>query len=181
MTIEPTIPRLLMVFLRVGAFTFGGGYAMVPLIRQELVRRGWLSEEEFSELLGLAQGAPGPIAVNTAVYTGLALKGLAGAGTAVLGVTLPSFLVILAIAMFMPGFREYPLVASAFYGLRPAVVALIASAAFQVGRRVLPGWHNTAIGLLAFTALYLNLHPALVVTVSGLWGLAAPLLGVKKQ
>ncbi|MEW6081848.1 MAG: chromate transporter [Bacillota bacterium] len=181
MTIEPTIPRLLLVFLRVGAFTFGGGYAMVPLIRQQLVRHGWLSEEEFTDLLGLAQGAPGPIAVNTAVYAGLALKGLAGAGMAVLGVILPSFLVILAIAMLMPGLREYPLVTSAFYGLRPAVVALIASAAFQVGRRVLRGWHNTLIGLLAFTGLYLNLHPALVVTAFGLWGLAAPVLGVKKQ
>ncbi len=113
-------------FLKIGAFTFGGGYAMIPLIQHEVInRRGWLTREEFVELLTIAQAAPGPIALNTAVFVGYKYRGYRGALSAVLGVVIPSFAIILVVAMFFAGMRDNRWVDAAFRGMRPAVVALI--------------------------------------------------------
>ena len=113
-------------FLKIGAFTFGGGYAMIPLIGHEVIeRRGWIAEHDFADLLTLAQSAPGPIALNTAVFVGYKRGGFAGALAAVLGVIVPSFVIILVVAIFFSDMRNNAIVDAAFRGMRPAVVALI--------------------------------------------------------
>ena len=113
-------------FLKIGAFTFGGGYAMIPLIQHEVInRRGWLSEQEFIELLTIAQTAPGPKSLNTAVFVGYKYRRYWGALAAVTGVVIPSFVIILLIAIFFAGIRNNIWVDAAFKGMRPAVVALI--------------------------------------------------------
>ena len=113
-------------FFKIGAFTFGGGYAMIPLIQHEVIkRRGWIEEQAFVDILTLAQTAPGPIALNTAVFVGYKYRGFWGALTAVLGVVIPSFSVILLIAIFFSEMRSNHWVDAAFKGMRPAVVALI--------------------------------------------------------
>ena len=113
-------------FLKIGAFTFGGGYAMIPLIQHEVIhRRRWIEERDFLDLLTLAQTAPGPIALNTAVFVGYKRRGYMGALSAILGVIVPSFLVILIVAIFFASIRDNAYVDAAFKGMRPAVVALI--------------------------------------------------------
>ena len=113
-------------FLKIGAFTFGGGYAMIPLIQHEVIhRRRWIEERDFLDLLTLAQTAPGPISLNTAVFVGYKRRGYMGALSAILGVIVPSFLVILIVAIFFASIRDNAYVDAAFKGMRPAVVALI--------------------------------------------------------
>jgi len=118
--------QIFRTFFKIGVFTFGGGYAMIPLIEAEVIdRRGWIARKDFLELLTLAQSAPGPIALNTAVFVGYKMRRYAGALAAVLGVVVPSFTIILLIAMFFADVRDNAWVDAAFRGMRPAVVALI--------------------------------------------------------
>lgn len=119
---------LFWTYLKIGTFTLGGGYAMLPLIQREVVdRQGWIDEEEFLNMIALAQAAPGLIAVNSAIFIGWRVGGWRGVCGAVLGAVLPSFLIILAIAMVFQDWKELPAVEAAFKGIRPAVVALIAA------------------------------------------------------
>ena len=122
-------------FFKIGAFTFGGGYAMIPLIQREVVnRRKWLEEEEFVDMLAVAQSLPGPISLNTAVFVGNKVKGVPGSLVSSLGIILPSFVVILLIAMVFTEFKENPGVERVFKGIRPAVVALIAAPLWKMGK-----------------------------------------------
>ena len=117
---------ILWSFLKIGAFTFGGGYAMIPIIQHEVInKRRWLSEREFSDLLTLAQAAPGPISLNTAVFVGYKQRKYMGALAAIVGVVIPSFVIILLVAVFFANIRHTHWVDAAFRGMRPAVVALI--------------------------------------------------------
>ena len=118
--------NLFFTFFKIGLFTFGGGYAMIPLIKHEVINNHkWLTDKEFVDLLTLAQAAPGPISLNTAVFVGYKQQGYAGALAAVLGVVLPSFSILLLVAMFFSNMRDNVWVDAAFKGMRPAVVALI--------------------------------------------------------
>lgn len=120
--------KLFITFFKIGLFTFGGGYAMIPIIQREIIdRRGWVRKEDFLELLTVAQTAPGPISLNSAVFVGYKVAGFWGAVCSVLGVVVPSFTVILIIAMFFSTIRENEYVDAAFKAMRPAVVALILS------------------------------------------------------
>ena len=120
--------NLFWTYLKIGTFTLGGGYAMLPLIQREVVdRKGWIDGEEFLNMIALAQAAPGLIAVNSAIFIGWRVGGWRGVCGAVLGAVLPSFLIILAIAMVFQDWKEIPAVEAAFKGIRPAVVALIAA------------------------------------------------------
>lgn len=125
--------QLFWSFFKIGGLTFGGGYAMIPIMQHEIIHnRRWIDAEEFIELLALAQTSPGPIAVNTAVFVGYKIHGYRGAITAMLGTVLPAFCIILLIAMFFADYTKYPLVESAFKGMRPAVVALIAAPVYNM-------------------------------------------------
>lgn len=117
--------KIFLVFAKIGAFTIGGGPAMLPVIQNEIVRRGWMNQEDFTDIVALAQAAPGLLAVNISIFTGYRLKGTAGSIVATVGSILPSFLTILFIAMIFSGFQDNPVVAKIFKGIRPVVVALI--------------------------------------------------------
>lgn len=137
-------------FFKIGLFTFGGGYAMIPLIRREVIdRKGWIAEAEFLDLLTLAQSAPGPISLNTSVFVGYKMAGFAGALASILGVVIPSFVIILLIAVVFTDFRHNPFVDAAFKGMRPAVVALIVVPVISLAR----GLHRGLYPLIAATAL----------------------------
>ena len=119
------------IFFKIGAFTIGGGYAMVPLIENEIVtKRKWIAQEDFIDLLAISQSAPGILAVNISIFIGYKLRGIRGSIITALGTILPSFIIILAIALFFHSFKDNPIVERIFKGIRPAVVALIAAPTF---------------------------------------------------
>lgn len=131
------LPRLFLDFLKVGAFTFGGGYAMIAIIEDLFVeKRQWITHEEMMELAVVAESTPGPIAINLATYVGYRQAGLAGALTATLGMVLPSFAVILVISGFLDRFLEIRVVASAFRGIKIGVGILIVHAAVGMLRKM---------------------------------------------
>ncbi len=125
--------KLFTTFFKIGAFTIGGGYAMIPLIQREIVdEQHWLEEEEFLNMIALAQAAPGVIAVNSAIFLGYRLDGWRGLILSVLGAILPSFVIILLIAMAFRNIREIPQVEAVMKGVRPAVVGLLAAAVIRM-------------------------------------------------
>lgn len=162
---------ILLSFLKIGAFTFGGGYAMIPIIQHEVINhRGWIAEREFVDLLTLAQTAPGPISLNTAVFVGYKCRGFLGALMAILGVILPSFLVILVVAIFFSEIRDNEWVDAAFKGMRPAVVALIVAPILGLTR----GMQWWAMAIAAATALavwYLCISPVWLLIAGAVVGL----------
>lgn len=125
--------KLFTTFFKIGAFTIGGGYAMIPLIQREIVdEQHWLEEEEFLNMIALAQAAPGVIAVNSAIFLGYRLAGWRGLILSVLGAVLPSFVIILLIAMAFRNIREIPEVEAVMKGVRPAVVGMLAAAVIRM-------------------------------------------------
>lgn len=162
--------KLFLTFFQIGAFTFGGGYAMVPLIQQEVCnKKGWLSEEDFLNCLALAQSAPGPLAVNTATYIGYKLRGLGGALAAAGGAILPSFLIILVIASTFQRFAELAWVQKAFLGMRPAIFMLMAFAVYSLGKKSLKG-KGILLAALYFGLLLLGLSSYWVLILAGVVG-----------
>ena len=162
---------IFLSFLKIGAFTFGGGYAMIPIIQHEVItRRGWIEEREFVDLLTIAQTAPGPISLNTAVFVGYKCRGFWGALAAIFGVILPSFLVILTVAIFFSEIRDNRWVDAAFRGMRPAVVALIVAPIVGLAR----GMHWMLIAIAAATAVvvwYFAISPVWFLVVGAAVGL----------
>ena len=145
-----------LTFLKIGAFTFGGGYAMLPLIQAEVVRHGWMSLEELVNFVAVSESTPGPFAINISTYVGTSTAGIPGALCATLGVSLPSIIVILIVARVYDKFRRSRIVEGCLGGLRPATVGLIAAAAVSVGAEVFfPG----GFSLQCFTSpeLYVSL------------------------
>ena len=162
-----SLPKLFGIFFRVGAFTFGGGYAMLPIIQRELVdKQGWLKEEDFIDMIGLTQSAPGPVAVNSAIYLGYRLGGLGGAISSVLGAVLPSLLTIMAIAWALSRYN-LELLNHAFAGVRPTVVSLITYAAWTMGKKVLKTPQKVVLtAISAALIVAFKLHPAVLI-ISG--------------
>lgn len=163
---------LFFIFFKIGLFTLGGGYAMLPLIEAEVVdKRRWIDKKEFLDLTALAQSAPGILAVNMAIFVGYKLRSLPGAVTATLGAVLPSFLIILLIAVFLRDFRHNPVVESVFRGIRPAVVALIAVPVFTLARAAGVTWKTAWVPVLCALAVWLGgLSPVYIVLLAGLGG-----------
>lgn len=172
---KATLRELFWAFLKIGGLTFGGGYAMIQIMQHEIVRRrAWIDSEEFVELLALAQTSPGPIAVNTAVFVGYKTQGFRGAVAAMLGTVLPAFTIILLIAAFFADYSRYPLVESAFRGMRPAVVALIAAPVYNMARGM--GWFRILIAAAAAVVMgFLGVSPVwfLIAGAAGgvVWGM----------
>lgn len=183
------IGSLFWSFFKIGSFTFGGGYAMIPLIQREVTdKRGWIEKDEFLELLTLAQSVPGPISLNTSVFVGYKLRGYAGAAAAVAGVVVPSFVIILLLAVYFSGFRENPYVDAAFKGVRPAVVALIATPVFSLARGL--GWWKIGLAVVAALIVWqLGVSPIWFIAVGAVAGIlytfsnysGMPRSGDKKQ
>ena len=161
--------KIFTCFAKIGAFTIGGGYAMIPIIQREVVEKNkWISEEDFLDVLAISQSAPGILAVNISIFLGYRLRGTRGSIVAKLGSALPSFLIILLIAMFFAGYQDNPTVVSIFKGIRPVVVSLIAVPMINMAKKAKL---NIYTGMLAAaTALlivFLNVSPLYILLVTG--------------
>lgn len=171
--------QLFLTFFLIGATTFGGGYAMLPIIHREIVERHrWLAEDEFINVLAVAHSSPGAVAVNSAVFIGCKLRGFPGAMAALLGSIMPSFLVILAIAVFLNRFAEHPAAMAAFAGIRPAIAALIIAAMLKLGKPTLkkPVKLVYLLGFLLLSAVF-NVHPIVIILLGAGSGLLLAYLG----
>lgn len=165
--------QLFISFFKIGAFTFGGGYAMIPLIQREVVsKKHWLEESDFMDMLALAQSAPGPISLNTAVFVGNCLRGKRGSLASALGIILPSFVIILLIALVFTEFKNNPGVERVFKGIRPAVVALIAAPVWNMSRAAGVTWRTMWIPAGAVLLIWLlKLSPIYIVIAAIAGGL----------
>lgn len=169
--------QLFLSFFKIGAFTFGGGWAMISIIEKEIVdKKRWIEREEFLDLLAVAQSLPGILAVNISVAVGDKLRGMRGATTAALGTILPSFILILCIAIFLTPdlIKENETLSSIFKGIRPAVVALIIAPVISSARAAKIGWKTIAIpvfvALMIWSKLPVVSSPILYIIVGGLGG-----------
>ena len=170
--------QMFITFVRIGAFTIGGGYAMIPLIQREVVQvRKWMSPKEFIDMLALAQSAPGVIAINTAIFIGYKLKGVRGSIVTALGCALPSFVIILLIAMVFTNFKDNPVVERIFKGIRPAVVALIAAPLYNMAKAAGVTWKTLFIPVIAALLIWgLNISPVWVVVAAIAGGIIVGIL-----
>ena len=177
--------NLFLTFLKIGAFTFGGGYAMIPLIQEQVLLKNWATEEELLNFIAVSESTPGPFAINIATYIGTKTAGVFGAVCATLGVVVPSFVIILIVAKFFEKFKNSAVVKGCMTGLKPAVIGLIGSAAISTALTVFfsNGFSLNVIPTLSFissaiifaVSLYFALkkkHPILIVLLSAAAGIA---------
>ena len=159
-------------FFKIGIFTLGGGYAMIPLIEEEVVNRHrWVEKEELLDLIAIAQSCPGVFAINIATFIGYKLRKTRGALATALGTALPSFLIILAIAIFFSQFKDNRYVAAMFRGIRPAVVALIAVPTFRLGQRAQLNRFTLWIPVACALAIWaLGVSPVWIIIIAGIAG-----------
>lgn len=164
--------ELFLSIFKIGTFTFGGGYAMIPLIEEEVVvNKGWISKEEFWDILVVSQSLPGALAVNTSVFLGYKIGGFIGAMVALLAVILPSFLIILIIAVFFMKFRDNYYVNAAFKGITAAVPMLVLIGAISLSKGLEKNIRTLITIIVGIIALaFFNIHPVLVIIISGLYG-----------
>lgn len=160
------------IFFKIGAFTIGGGYAMVPLIENEIVtKRNWISKDDFIDLLAIAQSAPGILAVNISIFIGYKLRGIRGSLVTALGTVLPSFVIILAIAMFFHNFKDNAIVERIFKGIRPAVVALIAAPTFSMAKSAKVNRYTLWIPVVSALLIWLlGFSPIWIIIAAGVGG-----------
>lgn len=160
-------------FFKIGSFTLGGGYAMIPLIQKEVVEKNkWLEESEFVEMLAIAQSAPGPIALNTAIFIGYKAGGNKGVVSSSLGTILPSFIIILLIAIVFTDYKNNTDVERVFKGIRPAVVALIAAPLWQMGKSAGVTVKTVIFPILAAVFVWqLHISPIYIIIVSIIGGI----------
>ncbi len=166
-------------FLKIGAFTFGGGYAMIHLLeRQFVARRKWLDREEFLDMVAVAESTPGPVAVNSATYIGYKVDGVIGALSATVAVCLPSFVIIYLISLFLDQFLALTYVAYAFKGIQACVVYLILSAAWKLWTSMEKNWMNVSIltavsiAMISFSVFAVDVSSILYIIICGAIGIA---------
>lgn len=165
--------NLFITFARIGAFTFGGGYAMLPMFQKELVeKRNWETDESLMDYYAIAQCTPGVIAVNTATLVGYKQKGTIGGIVATLGVVFPSFIIITIIAAVLSNFADLPVVKNAFIGIRACVCALILDAVIKLGKKAIKDIPTVIIALVVFLLTsFFDLSPIALVLFAGITGL----------
>ena len=177
---------LLLTFFKIGAFTFGGGYAMLPLIQEEVLKKGWLSEQALVDFIAVSESTPGPFAVNIATYIGSRTGGILGSVCATLGVVLPSFIIILMVAKCYEKFKESKVVNGCMSGLKPAVVGLIGSAVLSIATTVfVPEGFSTkifadssfyvsfVIFAIAMVLAFKKKHPIWIICLSATLGIVS--------
>lgn len=164
--------ELFLIFCKIGAFTIGGGYAMIPLIENEIVvKRNWISREDFLDLLAISQSAPGVLAVNISIFIGYKLRGLRGSIATTLGAVLPSFSIILLIAMFFHDFKDNTVVERIFKGIRPGVVALIAVPTFNLAKSAKINKYTIWIPVVSALLIWLlGFSPVWIIILAGVGG-----------
>lgn len=164
--------ELFKTFFKIGLFTIGGGYAMIPLIEAEVVeRKKWMNKTMFMDVLAVAQTCPGVFAINISIFIGNKVLGTKGSIMSALGTAMPSLLIILAIAMFFQNFQNIPWVAAAFAGIRPAVVALIAVPTWNMARRAKIGFLNCWIPIVSALLIWaMDVNPIFIILAAGIGG-----------
>ena len=171
--------QLFWDFIKVGALTFGGGYAMLPILQRDIVEKhGWVNDEEVMDYYAMAQCLPGIIMVNTSVFIGRHRKGTAGGIVAGLASALPSLVIITVIAMFLTAFAEYPIVQNAFAGIRACVVVLIVNAVLKLWKSAMVDWKSIVIIFLPVFALsaFTEASPILLVVAAAIAGIVITVL-----
>ena len=173
--------ELFLTFFKIGLFTFGGGYAMLPMIQTEVLGNGWMTAENLVNFVAVSESTPGPFAVNIATYVGSETAGIFGSVCATLGVVTPSFIIILLVAKFITAFRKSTIVNGCLYGLKSAVIGLIAAAFVSMAITV---FFETGISAVQFTESFIifcvmtvllfakKLSPVLIILSSALSGIA---------
>lgn len=161
-----------LTFFKIGLFTIGGGYAMIPLIESEIIeKKKWVGKEEFLDLMAIAQSCPGIFAVNIAIFIGYRLRRVKGALVSCIGTALPSFIIILLIALFFHQFKDNQMVAAAFRGIRPAVVALIAVPTFNLAKKAKLNRYTFWIPIVSALLIWLlGVSPILIILIAGVGG-----------
>lgn len=180
--------KLFLIMFKIGLFTFGGGYAMLALLEHEFVEnKGWLTKEEFLNMLAIAESTPGPIAINSATFIGYKTAGVMGSAFATIGVCLPSFIIIYTISLFFDAFLSLKLVQYAFLGIRACVVYLIASAGFKLFKSVKKNFLSIAIFvsvlcvMTAFSIFAVKFSTVFYILICGTLGLIAYLIGLNAK
>lgn len=181
---------LFFTFLKIGLFTIGGGYAMLPMIREEVSSHGWLSQSELIDFIAVSESTPGPFAVNISTFVGTRTGGIFGGLCATLGVVLPSFVIILIVAKYYERFKSNKLVVGAMNGLKPAVVGLIAAALLSLSGTVFfpqglsanvfgAAQFYVSLGIFAVAVVlaFKKLHPILIILLSAVIGVIAGVIG----
>ncbi|MFZ5944358.1 MAG: chromate transporter [Bacillota bacterium] len=171
--------KLFFTFVKIGLFSFGGGYAMVPLIQKEIESNNWLTAKQFIDIIAVAETTPGPIAVNSATFVGFKVAGFYGSLVSTIGVSLPTFILVILLSKAVQKFSEHPVMKGILYGIRPVVISLILFSAIIIGKTVLfqhnsnnIDWISLVIGILAFIGIIrFKLHPILLITASGFLGI----------
>ncbi|MCY6371901.1 chromate transporter [Clostridium ganghwense] len=163
---------MFLTFLKIGAFTFGGGYAMIPLIETEVVdKQHWIKKEEFLDIIVISQTFPGALAVNSSTFIGYRIGGILGAMLALIGVVLPSFFIMLVVAHFFLQFRNNPIVDLVFKGISAAVPMLILVAVISLSKSINKSTINLIIIIFTIIGIsVLNIHPVLIILLSGIYG-----------
>ncbi len=179
------ILKLFLTFFKIGAFTFGGGYAMVPLIQKEIVEgKGWITDDDILEIIAIAESTPGPIAINTATFVGYRVAGFWGAAAATFGTVLPSFVIILIISNILRQFQSSKAVQYAFNGIRAGVLAMIIKALFNMYKKVPKGAVSYIVIAASFIlTAFLDIPVLAVIIGCAVFGLLSSLYiekGVKK-
>lgn len=157
--------EMFITFFKIGAFTFGGGFAMIPIIKKEVVEnKKWIKDEDFIDIISIAQSSPGPIAVNSSIYVGYRIKGFSGALVSALGTVMPSFLIILIIANFFLEFSDNKIIEKIFMGIRPAVVALILSAIYGLVRNAYFNYLQIFLAIItALVIVFFDINPIFMI------------------
>ncbi len=165
--------KLFTTFFKIGAFTFGGGYAMIPLIQHEVSEKNkWITDEDILEIVAIAESTPGPIAINSATFVGYRVCGVLGSIASTLGVVLPSFVLILAISFVLAAFQELRAVQYAFMGIRAGVLALVLKALISMFKKCPKGWVSyTVIAFAALVGILTDINVFLIIIASALFGL----------
>ncbi len=165
--------KLYYTFLKIGAFSFGGGYAMLPLIEKEIVlNNNWIDPNSFIDIIATSQMTPGPIAINSATFVGYKIGGVLGSIVSTIGVVTVPVILILIISKFVSRFKNSKIVESIFTGLRPALIGLILASAYSVGTRAIFDIYSLLIALFIFIIVNrIKVHPILAIAISGVLGL----------
>ena len=173
---------LFCTFFKIGAFTFGGGYAMIPLIQKEAVEnKGWVTDDDILEIIAIAESTPGPIAINSATFVGYRTAGVLGAACATFGVVVPSFVIILAISYVLEQFQELKAVQYAFNGIRAGVLALLFKALWGMYQKSPKGWAAYVVMAAAFIlTAFLKVNVLLVIIFCAVFGLTTALLAERR-
>lgn len=164
--------EIFLSIFKIGAFTFGGGYAMIPLIEQEVVNnKKWLNKDEFMDVLVVAQSLPGAMAINASIFLGYRIAGILGAISALIAVILPSFIIIILIAAFFMKFRNNYYVNAAFMGITAAVPMLVLVGAISLAKGIPKNLRSLITILISLIALiFFHINPVVVIIVSGVYG-----------